>query len=215
MHTAKFAGLPEYGWTFTPHCFSSSPKAVRARSLQRFSILSITSLPSKGKDNYPRSRPHHCHDLPLGRATPSTTSDTAQEVRHPVEHHLAREVRGEAHVRLVHVSGLGTHRARDSPERLRVASRNEKAPLAQQTTRQDHGQARTRQTGIRGEVAVLCVRECSVRASVCATLCCALLRAPRIHSFIPVSHTSTHGTGTRCATRNSTHWLHEAVTFLK
>ena len=33
-----------------------------------------------------------------------------------------------------------------------------------------------------------------------------------IHSFILVSHTRTHGRGTRCATRNSTHWLCEAVT---
>ena len=32
------------------------------------------------------------------------------------------------------------------------------------------------------------------------------------HSFIPEFHTSTHGTGTRCATRNLTHWLHKAVT---
>ena len=38
------------------------------------------------------------HDLLLGRATPSTTSDTAQEVRQPVEHGMA-VVNTTTHVR--------------------------------------------------------------------------------------------------------------------
>lgn len=45
VYTAKFAGDPEYGWTFTPHCSGSKPYASRARFWANISILSINWLP--------------------------------------------------------------------------------------------------------------------------------------------------------------------------
>lgn len=45
MHVDHSTYLPEYGCTLTPHSAGLRLKAARARVLQRFSILSMFSLP--------------------------------------------------------------------------------------------------------------------------------------------------------------------------
>ena len=109
VYTAKFAGLPEYGWTLTsaetslpgtpternpfchvlfpfrcrqdaPHAFSSKPNAFKARSLQRFSTLSITSQLGDLLDHTITLR-HYWDGRPVSKGSSSTLSPPHQ---HPL-----------------------------------------------------------------------------------------------------------------------------------
>ena len=45
VYTARFAGEPESGWTFTAHPFGGSLKSFSARSCASASTLSESALP--------------------------------------------------------------------------------------------------------------------------------------------------------------------------